>query len=168
MGIIDIPGERFNLAGKEATFSLSYLGVILEMTIATSQGGDAGHGAGALPESDAAGPQQTAVRRTSPPGCAWPLPAHTGHSATLATPWWQQMDSASPRPRLPAAVLHPNPILGSQSDGSWELYSQRCPQRVEGAFPALASLKLCFLSWESRNSDSAEPERVPKVHTGGS
>lgn len=42
MGIIDIPGERFNLAGKEATFSLSYLCVVLEMTIATSRGG--GHG----------------------------------------------------------------------------------------------------------------------------
>lgn len=56
MGIIDIPSERFNLAGKEATSSLSHPCVILEMTIATSQGGDAEHGAGAVPESDAVGP----------------------------------------------------------------------------------------------------------------
>lgn len=56
MGIIDIPSERFNLAGKEATSSLSHPCMILEMTIATSQGGgDVGHGVGAVLENDAVG-----------------------------------------------------------------------------------------------------------------
>ena len=144
MGIIDIPGERFNLAGKEATFSLSDLCVVLEMTIATSRGGDAGHGVGAPLESDAAGPRQTAVHGESPPAWClapaspcWTLgqPDHPGHPVMAAdglriarTPGPSPSAASQPHPepglpeqRVAGALVAVVPVEGGRS------FSSPCP-----------------------------------------
>lgn len=123
MGIIDIPGERFNLAGKEATFSLSYLCVILEMTIATRRGG--GHGAGVLPESDAAGPRWTPVRGASPP--AVPAPAWLPRDGSRRTlhrpdPGSQPQCHVPTPPRAPGAMGCRSFSCGGARGGWKELF----------------------------------------------
>lgn len=93
MGIIDIPGEQFNLAGKEATSSLSHPCVILEMTIATSQEGVT------IPRLLRGG------RGTWGGSGAWGEPPIQPRvpSTGLSPLWWHQPQhrGSQPHPRLP-------------------------------------------------------------------
>lgn len=138
MGIIDIPGERFNLAGKEATFSPSYLCVILGMTIATSRGGTRDTGRERCrwtPADGGVGGEPPAPH--VPPACPrWPL-GRLGHPGTAAggpciaqTPAPSHSAASQPHPSLPerwvVGVLLPAvPTEGGRS------FSSRCvPQAV--------------------------------------
>lgn len=142
MGIIDIPGERLNLAGKEATSSLSYLRAILEMTIATSQGGDTG-----WDRCRGAMPQNLAVHGVTPHPY-W-VPGQPGPTLTAAE------GPCVAQTGVPATVPHPNPIRAPRATryssfscrgahGGWKELFQPSPSSSTGS--SHGTVGLCLLS----------------------
>lgn len=163
MGIIDIPGERFNLAGKEATFSLSYLCVILEMTIATSRGGGRGTwGGSAAGERCSRTPVDGGAWGEPPPLCLapacprWALgqPAHP----TMAADRFCIAETPGPS-HSAASQPHPWPGIPEQQVAG----ALVAAAPTEGAFPSLALLQHRFLPWASGTLAG-----VLRAHTGGS